>query len=88
MCAQVPLACDLGRVVPQLADRQLYDGVVDLPLRKAQAMDPGDVALQHSPEGDAARQARPSLPPYLLSWPARYHYQGHPASQSNQLDTK
>ena len=53
---QVPLACDLGRVIPQLADRRQYDGVVDLPLRKAQALDPSDVASQPSTEGDAARQ--------------------------------
>ena len=50
------MACDLSRVVPQLAVRGQYSGTVDLAVRKAQALDPEEAALQPGAEGDAARQ--------------------------------
>ena len=53
---QVPLACDLSRVVAQLAVRGQYSGTVELAVRKAQALDPEEAALQPGAEGDAARQ--------------------------------
>ena len=68
---QVPLACDLSRVVPQLAVRGQHSGTVSLAVRKAEALDPEEAALQPGPDGDAARQvgqARASV--VLLLGPA------------------
>ena len=53
---QVPLACDLSRVIPQLAVRGQYSGTVELAVGKAQALDPEEAAMQPGTEGDAARQ--------------------------------
>ncbi|KAK9837777.1 hypothetical protein WJX74_004885, partial [Apatococcus lobatus] len=53
---QVPLACDLGQVLPQLAYLRSFEGIVDLALKKAAALDPGDLASR--PDGDSAREAR------------------------------
>ena len=53
---QVPLACDLGQVVPQLASLRNFSGCVELPLRKAAALDPGNMASSPGPEGRAARE--------------------------------
>ncbi|EFN51092.1 hypothetical protein CHLNCDRAFT_141404 [Chlorella variabilis] len=55
---RVPLACDLGQVVPQLAYLRAVQAIVDLPLRKAAALDPHNVAAQLGPEGEAAAQRR------------------------------
>ena len=53
---QVPLACDLGQVVPQLASLRNFSGCVELPLRKAAALDPGNMASSPGPGGRAARE--------------------------------
>ncbi|KAL4426022.1 hypothetical protein ABPG75_010038 [Micractinium tetrahymenae] len=55
---RVPLAVDLAQVVPQLAYLRAVQAIVDLPLRKAAALDPHDVASQPGPEGEAAAQRR------------------------------
>ncbi|KAL4425159.1 hypothetical protein ABPG77_008264 [Micractinium sp. CCAP 211/92] len=55
---RVPLAVDLVQVVPQLAYLRAVQAIVDLPLRKAAALDPHDVASQPGPEGEAAAQRR------------------------------
>ena len=51
---QVPLACDLGQVLPQLAYLRSFEGVVDLALKKATALDPEELASR--PDGDSARE--------------------------------
>lgn len=55
---QVPLACDLGRVVPQLADLRNFVGCVELPLKKADLLDPTSSATIPGAEGRAGREAR------------------------------
>ncbi|KAK9806121.1 hypothetical protein WJX72_002210 [[Myrmecia] bisecta] len=55
---KVPLACDLGQVVPQLTYLRCFEGVVELPLRKAAALDPDNLASRGGEEGRAAREAR------------------------------
>ena len=55
---QVPLACDLGQVVPQLASLRNFSACVELPLRKAAALDPGNMASSSGPEGRAAREVK------------------------------
>lgn len=55
---QVPRACDLGQVVPQLAALRCYEGVVDLPLAKAAALDPDRVARLPGEQGRAAQEVR------------------------------
>lgn len=55
-CAQVPLSCDLGQAVAQLAYLGCYDGVVDLPLRKAAAVDPDNEARLPGEAGRAGRE--------------------------------
>ncbi|KAI3427442.1 hypothetical protein D9Q98_010357 [Chlorella vulgaris] len=55
---RVPLACDLGQVVPQLAYLRAVQALVDLPLRKAAALDPLNAAASPGPEGEAALQRR------------------------------
>jgi len=55
----VPRACDLGQVVPQLAALRCYEGVVDLPLAKAAALDPDRLARLPGEQGRGAREARP-----------------------------
>lgn len=59
---QVPLACDLSRVIPQLAVRGQYAGIVSLAVRKAQALDPEEAALQPGPDGSAAQQVTSAHP--------------------------
>lgn len=53
---QVPLACDMGQVVPQLAFLRNFAGCVELPLRKAAALDPSNLASSDLPERRAARE--------------------------------
>ena len=53
---QVPRACDLGQVVPQLAALRCYEGVIDLPLAKAAALDPDRVARLPGEQGRAAQE--------------------------------
>jgi nuclear pore complex protein Nup155 len=55
---RVPLACDLGQVVPQLALLRAMDAVVDLPVAKAAALDPGNAAAIEGPDGATARSRR------------------------------
>ncbi len=55
----MPRACDLGQVVPQLAALRCYEGVVDLPLAKAAALDPDRLARLPGEQGRGAREARP-----------------------------
>ncbi|PRW05942.1 nuclear pore complex Nup155 isoform B [Chlorella sorokiniana] len=55
---RVPLAVDLAQVVPQLAYLRAVQALVDLPVRKAAAIDPHNVAAQPGPEGEAAAQRR------------------------------
>lgn len=50
----MPLACDLGQVLPQLAYLRSFEGVVDLALKKAAALDPEELASR--PDGDSARE--------------------------------
>ena len=59
---QVPLSCDLGQVVKQLAHLGCYDGLLDLPLRKAAAVDPDLAARLPGEAGRAAREASPPCP--------------------------
>jgi hypothetical protein len=54
-CAQVPLSCDLGQAVAQLAFLGCYEGVVELPLKKAAAVDPDATARL---PGEAGRPGR------------------------------
>ena len=61
---QVPLACDLGQVLPQLAYLRSFEGVVDLALKKAAALDPEELASR--PDGDSAREVCMPHPPYML----------------------
>ena len=60
LMSKAPLAVDLGQVVPQLAYLRALSAVVDLTLRKASALDPGNVAGTITSEGGevAAAQAR------------------------------
>jgi hypothetical protein len=60
---QVPSACDLGRVVPQLAYLRNFAGCVELPLKKAELLDPSNLAVIPGPEGRAGRVVPPSSPP-------------------------
>ena len=53
---QVPLACDLSRVIPMLAARGQHAGCISLAVCKAQALDPEEAALQPGSDGEAARQ--------------------------------
>ncbi|PSC67210.1 nuclear pore complex NUP155 [Micractinium conductrix] len=55
---RVSLAVDLAQVLPQLAYLREVQALVDLPLRKAAALDPHDVAATPGPEGEAAQQRR------------------------------
>ena len=55
---QVPRACDLGQVVPQLAALRCFEGVVDLPLAKAAALDPDRVSRLPGEQGRAAQEVR------------------------------
>ena len=56
LALQVPLACDLGQVIPQLANLRNFAGCVELPLRKAAALDPSGLASRPGPEGRQARE--------------------------------
>jgi hypothetical protein len=58
---QVPLACDLGVVVPQLATFRAMDAAVELTARKATALDPSNVAAREGAEGETARSRREEL---------------------------
>ena len=60
-CAD-PLSCDLGQVVKQLAHLGCYDGLLDLPLRRAAAVDPERAARL---PGEAGRAAREVIAPHL-----------------------
>ncbi len=53
---QVPSACDLGRIVPQLAYLRNFAGCVELPLRKAGLLDPNNLAAIPGPEGRQGRE--------------------------------
>ena len=53
---QVPLSCDLGQIVKQLAHLGCYDGILDLPLRRAAAVDPENAARLPGEAGRAARE--------------------------------
>ncbi|CAL8471349.1 g10891 [Coccomyxa elongata] len=55
---KVPLSCDLAQAVTQLAFLRCYDGVVELPLRKAAALDPDNTARLAGDPGRAGREAR------------------------------
>lgn len=57
---QVPLSCDLGQVVKQLAHLGCWDGLLDLPLRRAAAVDPEVAARLPGEAGRAAREVRPT----------------------------
>lgn len=59
---QVPLSCDLAQAVTQLAFLRCYDGVVELPLRKAAALDPDNTARLAGDPGRAGREVRARLP--------------------------
>ena len=64
--AQVPLSCDLAQAVTQLAFLRCYEGVVELPLRKATALDPDNTARLTGEPGRAGREVRClSAPPSL-----------------------
>ncbi len=52
----MPLSCDLGQAVSQLAFLGCYDGVVDLPLRKAAAVDPDNEARLPGEAGRARQE--------------------------------
>ncbi len=56
---QIPLSCDLGQVVKQLAHLGCYDGLLDLPLRRAAAVDPERAARLPGEAGRAAREVCP-----------------------------
>ena len=58
---QIPLSCDLGQVVKQLAHLGCYDGLLDLPLRRAAAVDPDRAARLPGEAGRAAREVGPAL---------------------------
>lgn len=58
---QVPLSCDLAQAVTQLAFLRCYDGVVELPLRKAAALDPDNTARLTGEPGRVGRQVRTCL---------------------------
>ena len=63
--AQVPLSCDLAQAVTQLAFLRCYEGVVELPLRKATALDPDNTARLTGEPGRAGREVRClSAPPF------------------------
>lgn len=53
----MPLSCDLGQAVTQLAFLRCYEGVVELPLRKAAALDPENTARLPGDRGRAGREA-------------------------------
>ena len=57
---QVPLSCDLGQIVKQLAHLGCYDGILDLPLRRAAAVDPENAARLPGEAGRAAREVGPA----------------------------
>lgn len=59
---QVPSACDLGRVVPQLAYLKNFAGCVELPLRKANLLDPNNLAALPGPEGRSGREVCSAKP--------------------------
>jgi nuclear pore complex protein Nup155 len=50
------MSCDLGQAVTQLAFLRCYDGVVELPLRKAAAVDPDNTARLAGEPGRAGRE--------------------------------
>ena len=56
LVVQIPLSCDLGQVVKQLAHLGCYDGLLDLPLRRAAAVDPERAARLPGEAGRAARE--------------------------------
>ena len=53
---QVPLTCDLGQVVPQLAELRSFEGCLQLPLAKADALDPSRSAALPGEEGRPYRE--------------------------------
>ena len=61
MNVQVPSACDLGRIVPQLAYLRNFAGCVELPLKKARLLDPNNTAAIPGPEGRLGREVSPHL---------------------------
>lgn len=58
MLAKVPLAIDMGQVAPQLALLRAFDSLVDLAVKKASALDPGNVAAGTGAGAEAARARR------------------------------
>lgn len=54
----MPLSCDLAQAVTQLAFLRCYEGVVELPLRKAAALDPDNTARLPGDPGRAGREVR------------------------------
>ena len=50
------MSCDLGQVVKQLAHLGCYDGLLDLTLRRAAAVDPKLAARLPGEPGRAARE--------------------------------
>ena len=62
---QVPLSCDLGQIVKQLAHLGCYDGILDLPLRRAAAVDPENAARLPGDAGRAAREVGSACMEYI-----------------------
>ena len=58
LLSRVPLACDLAQIIPQLALLRSLDAIVELAVRKAVAIDPGNVASLPGADGEAARSRR------------------------------
>lgn len=56
----MPLSCDLGQAVAQLAFLGCYEGVVELPLAKAAAADPDATARLPGDAGRAGREVQPA----------------------------
>mmetsp|Transcript_20731 Transcript_20731/g.49379 ORF Transcript_20731/g.49379 Transcript_20731/m.49379 type:complete len:994 (-) Transcript_20731:270-3251(-) len=67
MLMQVPGACSLGQVVPQLSHLGCYEGVVNLPIKAAGALDPGNMAARPGTEGDNARARRETCYSHTIS---------------------
>ena len=65
---QVPLSCDLGQVVKQLAHLGCWDGLLDLPLRRAAAVDPEVAARLPGEAGRAAREVHLLMQYMGLLW--------------------
>eukprot|EP00884_Botryococcus_braunii_P002912 jgi/Botrbrau1/12621/Bobra.0169s0148.1 len=55
---KVPLSVDLVRVVPQLVQLRAFEALVELPVRRAAALDPANTAALPGDDGRAARQVR------------------------------